>query len=48
MVCMVDRESGHNRKSLECERQRERIFSRQRKIACNSAVKIEAELWWRK
>jgi len=40
MVCMADRESEHNRKSLECGRERERIFPRQRKIDCSSGLKL--------
>jgi len=47
MDCMADTESEHNR-WLECGREWERIFSRQRKIACSLVVKIEAELRWRK
>jgi len=41
---MADRESEHSRKWLECGRERKRKFSRQKKIACISAVKIETEL----
>ena len=48
MACLADRESKHNGKWLECGRERERVFSRQKKRACISVVKIEAELRWRK
>ena len=48
MACIADRESEHNRKWFEWGRERERIFSRQRKVACSSAVKIKVEFGWRK
>jgi len=43
-----ERESEQIRKKWECVRGRDRIISRHRKMACNSAVRMDAELRWRR
>jgi len=48
MADKEEREFELIRKERECERGRDRIISRHWKMACNSAVRMDSELRWRR
>jgi len=48
MADKEERESEHIGKERECERGRDRIISRHWKMACNSALRMDVELRWRR